>query len=149
MRAFTCLLLIILAYCDINCNKSNDLSAEYDDMLRSNLINTDYTAWMKIEKAEIYEQIKADNGTIGYVVLKVNAKVIETFKGDVFKNIEYYQWCEAPVKIEKWVDVEDITSLKFSKENNKFLIPDNGYGVPVTKKLLKIARSYKKRESIK
>ena len=78
------------------------------------------------------------------MILKIDAEVIETFKGGKFENVTYFQWCEAPVKLENWINNENITSLEYSEKDDHYYIPDNGYSVPVTNKLLKIARSCKK-----
>jgi hypothetical protein len=141
MKKLISIFIIIFYLYGCHNNEEKDF---YNQLLISNLNNTPYTAYLKIKKVEINKDIKSDSGKCGYVILKIDAEVIETFKGDKFKNITYFQWCETPVELDNWINNENITSLEYSKKDNHYYVPDNGYSIPATNKLLKIARSCKK-----
>jgi hypothetical protein len=124
--------------CAIGRNISDDSFLE--ELLLSNLEKTLYTAHVIIAKTETSREIYSDSGQVGYIIFKVYADVIETFKGNKYDKIEYFIFLEAPSKGPP-IGEEFIVSLHYSEEKDQYYIPDNGYDLPVTKRLKDIARS--------
>jgi len=115
----------------------------FEELLLSNLREAPYTAHVKITRAERSKEIYSDSGEAGYIMFKVHADVIETFKGGNYSKIEYFIFLEAPSK-GPMVGQEFIVSLHYSEKKDEYRVPDNGYVLPVTERLENTARSYRK-----
>jgi len=112
----------------------------FEELLLANLQDAPYTAHVKITKTERNKESYSDSGKVGYVIFKVHADVVETFRGASYSDIEYSVFLEAPSNGPR-VGEEFIVSLYYSEEKDEYYIPDNGYALPVTDRLKNIARS--------
>lgn len=131
------LLIILLSGCASIQEESND--SFYESLLLSNIKNTPYTAHVKIKAAELINIIYSDSGQPGYIVFKVYTDVIEIFKGESSARVIYSVTHEAPSKGPP-IGKEFIVSLQRS-EKGSYYIPDNGYALPFTEKLRRLAKS--------
>ena len=136
------LTLIFILSLIFGCATSQKVSDDsfFKGLLLSNLQESAFTAHVKITKTEKNKEIYSDSEELGYMIFKVYADVIETFKGDKYDRIEYFIFQEFPSDGPP-VGEEFIVSLHYSEEKDEYYIPDNGYNLPVTEALKNIARS--------
>jgi hypothetical protein len=134
--------LIFILSSNLSCFTSPTTSdvSFFKALLLSNLQKTPYTAHIRIAKTEKRKEIYSDSGEVGYIIFKVTADVLETFKGEKFDEIEYSIFQEAPSK-GPLIGNEWIVSLHYSEEKDEYYIPDNGYVLPVIETLKNTARS--------
>ncbi|MDI6809821.1 MAG: hypothetical protein QME66_12730 [Candidatus Eisenbacteria bacterium] len=137
MRLVPALMLIIVSGCSVFRGAADH--SLYEQLLLSNLRETPYTAHIKIARVEKNREILSDSGELGYVVFKVQAEVIETYKGDKYSTIEYFVFREAPSEGPP-VGENLIVSLRRSEEGD-YYVSDNGYELPATESLIRLARS--------
>ena len=97
-------------------------------------------AHIRITETEKHKEIYSDSGEFGYIIFKVTADVIETFKGKKFDEIEYSIFQEHPSK-GPLIGNEWIVSLHYSEEKIEYYIPDNRYVLHVTETLKNTVRS--------
>jgi hypothetical protein len=140
MKSALPVILVIFLGCAAGRNMPDDSLSE--NLLLSNLEETPYTAHVKTTSVEKNKEIRSDSGEIGYVVFKVQAEVIETFKGDKKSTIEYFVMHEAPSKGPRLG--EDLIASLNRSEEGEYYVPDNGYELPATKSLIRLARSWAK-----
>ncbi len=145
MKILSALFLISLFIFGCSDQSADELNEGFGQILASNLQNMPYAALTRITAAEIDQEIRTDKGDVGYVILKVRADVLETFKGDIYDQITWYEWCEAPADLNNLINHTDITCLEYSEKDNRYYIPDNGCRIPAAKSLLKAARSYRQK----
>jgi hypothetical protein len=137
MRIILTLMLILAFGCAVSQELSDD--SFYQGLLLSNLQETPSTAHIRITRIEKNKEIYTESGRLGYIVFKVQADVIETFKGNKHMAIDYSIFREAPSE-GPLIGEEFIVSLHRS-EKGEYYIPDNGYELPATEALKRLARS--------
>lgn len=115
-----------------------DDEAFFNKLINENVIETPFSALIKTVSYEPVNDIRTDRGVTGYITYKFIAVVEEVFKGKAFTQIEYYVTYEAGIK-PVVNDQSQIISLCFSTDN-KLYVPDNGYRIDATDKLIAIAR---------
>ena len=140
MTKFLALIFIVSSnFSCVTSLKASDVSF-FEALLMSNLQKTPYTAHIRITKTERHKEIYSDSGEVGYIIFRVTADVIETFKGKKFDEIEYSIFQEATSK-GPLIGNEWIVSLHYSEEKDEYYIPDNGFVLPVTETLKNTVRS--------
>jgi len=110
----------------------------FENLISDNIKQTQYSALIKTASAEPIADIRSDSGSIGYISYKFIAEVELVFKGILKNQIEYYVTYEAGIKPVISLHSQ-IISLCLSKENRLY-VPDNGYRIDATAKLIKIAK---------
>jgi len=116
---------------------SND-DAFFENLISDNIKQTQYSALIKTVSVEPIADIRSDSGSIGYISYKFIAEVEILFKGVLKNQIEYYVTYEATIKPVISLHSQ-IISLCLSKDNRLY-VPDNGYRIDATEKLIKIAK---------
>lgn len=123
---------------------SDELACE---LVPRNIEEMPYSAHVRIVASAHFADIRADDGSAGYVVLKIRGKVLETFKGPRLEYIEYLQTVESPAS-RPAVNVELIVSLARSAKG-MYSIADNGYVFAATSKRIAIARKAATRQPLR
>ena len=75
-----------------------------------------------------------------YPTYLLTCDVLETFKGEAFNQIAFLRGVEEGYKTLPIGD-EYIVSLFINEKNGQYYLGDNGYDLPATQPLLKIARA--------
>jgi len=109
----------------------------FENLISNNVKKTSYSALIKTVSVEPVADIRSDSGSTGYISYKFIAEVEKAFKGSLNNQIEYYVTYEASIKpiISKY---SQIISLCLSSDNRLY-VPDNGYRIDATNKLISIA----------
>ncbi|MFC1875793.1 hypothetical protein ACFL2E_00755 [Thermodesulfobacteriota bacterium] len=102
-------------------------------LLRSNFKETPYSAWVKIQ------DVKKKGNELLYPTYLLTCDVFETFKGEPLNQIAFLRGVENGYKTLPIGD-ETIVSLFINEKNGQYYLGDNGYDLPATQHLLKIAR---------
>lgn len=106
------------------------------ELIDSNMQETPYTALVQIGTATLAK--RTGTATEGYVSFLVKAKVLETFKGEARKEVEYYETHEAP-----WhgpqAGARVVVSL-INRQDGALMVPDVGYVFPASAKVIERAR---------
>ena len=131
----TILLLVFL----FSCKALADDDIFFENLIRNNVKETEYSALIKTVSVEPVADIRSDSGSIGYISYKFIAEVETVFKGLLNNQIEYYVTYEAGIKpiISKH---SQIISLCLSRDKRLY-VPDNGYRIDATDKLITIAKA--------
>ncbi|MCW8934713.1 MAG: hypothetical protein OQK98_08310 [Gammaproteobacteria bacterium] len=110
----------------------------FENLISNNVKETEYSALIKTLSFEPVNKIISGSGSIGYITYKFIAEVEKVFKGLLNKQIEYYVTYEAGIKpaLSKH---SQIISLCLSQDK-KLYVPDNGYRIDATDKLITIAK---------
>lgn len=110
----------------------------FENLIANNVKETEYSALIKTVSVEPVADIRSDSGSIGYISYKFIAEVEKVFKGLLNNQIEYYVTYEAGIKpvISKH---SQIINLCLSSDK-RFYVPDNGYRIDATDKLISIAK---------
>ena len=113
------------------------------DLLASNMAECPYTALVRIEHTSSAQAIVDDKGHAGYVTLRLDVTVIESFSGTAHDTIALYQTVEAPAHPphdgERWV-----VSFRLGRDG-RFVVPDNGYVFPDDADIIRRARELGRR----
>ena len=109
-----------------------------EKLLRDNFKTNPYMAWVKVIKVEEKGRLML------YPTYLLKCEVRETFKGKVLKKIAFFCAVEEGYK-KLPIGKEYIVSLFYEKKKKVYYLGDNGYDLPVTKKLLKVARELKEK----
>lgn len=118
----------------------------FENLISNNVKETEYSALIKTVSVEPVADIRSDSGSIGYISYKFIAEVEKVFKGLLNNQIEYYVTYEAGIKpvISKH---SQIISLCLSRDK-KLYVPDNGYRIDATDKLITIAKEASKKSTV-
>ena len=144
MKSLFLVITILLNISVVNAADVNPLFKElqefHEDLLRSNYIKTSVTAWVKVTSASIHEDMPPI-----YTKYIFKCEIIEIFKGPNVNEIEYIRFMETlkDIELNEYIGKTGIISVFFSNEKNEYYIGDNGYNLPDTPHLLKIARELK------
>lgn len=136
MKQIIITLLLVLA-CSV-CHAQESLRELHEGLLKSNFAETPYTAWVKV--VDVHKK----GHELLYPTYLYICEVLETFKGERFKRIEYLRGVEEEYK-ELPIGQTTIVSLFINAENGRYYLGDNGYDLPDTIYLLDIARQMKVR----
>ena len=114
--------------------------ARWKRFLTSDWIELDYIATLKIVG------VTKGEPDLGFVTYRVSCEVIETFKGELLKTIEYSDTWEHP-SIGPELNSTLITSLTYSKERGTYSSPENRGLYRPNDSLLKFLREKRERST--
>ena len=107
------------------------------DLIDGNLRDTTYTAHVRIDSVENKAK-DATHATGGYVTFHVHATVLETFRGAVRPQVDYFETHDAPSAGPQ--PGSDILVSLDKLDDGNYAVPDNGYVFPATRAVLERAR---------
>ena len=138
--ALITLMNISVAYATGKDSSLEEFQEFHANLLISNYIKTSVTAWVKITDASIHEKIPPI-----YTKYKFKCEILEIFKGPKLNEIEYIRFMETlnNNELNEFIGKTGLISVFFSNEKNQYYIGDNGYNLPDTPHLLRIARELK------
>lgn len=109
-----------------------------DELLASNMAECAYTARVYVEHVDVAQTSPSDDGRTGYVTLKLDVTVLESFGEDPPFTIVLYETVEAPAHPPQ---AKERLLVSFRKDSDgHFVIPDNGYVFPDDPDVLQRAR---------
>ena len=129
------ILTLIMIFCS-NGLAQESLQELQEKLLKSNIKETSYSAWVKVI------DVKKKGNELLYPTYILICDVIETFKGKPFKQIEFLRGVEYGYTVLP-IGNEYIVSLFINEKNGQYYLGDNGYDLPVSKRLIKTARELK------
>jgi len=118
-----------------------------DDLLASNMTECDDTALVRIDRAEVAQTLKDDQGREGYVTFKLDVTVLESFAGTAHDAIVLYETAEAPARPPP-AGARFVVSFQL-KRDGRFVVPDGSYRFPPDRDVIERARVLGKRTKIK
>ena len=131
-------IFILIMFFTIGSKAFADDDIFFENLISNNVKQTQFSALIKTVSVEAVADIRSDSGFTGYITYKFIAEVESVFKGPLNNQIEYYVTYEAAIKPVVSLHSQ-IISLCLSSDNRLY-IPDNGYRIDATEKLIKIAR---------
>jgi hypothetical protein len=126
------ILALFIIFCS-PCFAQESLQELQQALLRSNFNETPYSAWVKVTN------VKKKNNELFYPTYLCICDVLETFKGKQTKRIEFLRGVENGYQ-ELPIGNEYIVSLFINEENGQYYLGDNGYDLPASNDLIKLAR---------
>ena len=131
MKSISILALLVIIFSP--CFAQESLQEIQTQLLRSNFKETPYSAWVKVL------DVKKKGNELLYPTYLLICDVLETFKGEQLKQITFLRGVEDGYKVLP-IGHETIVSLFINEKNYQYYLGDNGYDLPATQPLLKIAR---------
>jgi hypothetical protein len=125
--------LVLLMIFSTPCFSQESMQEPQTQLLRSNFKETPYSAWVKVL------DVKKMGTELLYPTYLLICDVRETFKGKQRKQVEFLRGVEDGYK-ELPTGDEYIVSLFINEKNGQYYLGDNGYDLPATSHLLRIAR---------
>ena len=133
------ILLFLFLFCFCSFSFAGESLEKFQaGLLKSNFNETPYTALVKIT------DVKKANRKLLYPTYLLICEVIETYKGKDLKQIKYLRGVEEGYK-NLPTGKSYIVSLFFNTENGFYYMGDNGYDLPASRYLIKIARKLKEK----
>ena len=124
----TIILLLLVMICSL-CHAQESLQEFHEGLLKSNFADTPYTAWVKVI------EVQKKGHELLYPTYLFICDVLETFKGQRFKRIEYLRGVEEEYKVFP-IGQTYIVSLFINEENGLYYLGDNGYDLPDSESFL-------------
>ncbi len=113
------------------------------DLVRANIVTTDYTAIVYILKGRVKERSPLRYLKGGYVNHIYRARVLETIRGGRYDTITFSVMAESDIDL-IMPEYPVIVSL-CGKKSDAMYVPDNGYELPATPALAAAARDMARR----
>lgn len=135
MKSVIVMALLLIICPSIFAQESFQVAQE--TLLRSNFNDTPYSAWVKIQ------DVKTKGNLLLYPTYLLICDVLETFRGEQLKQIQFLRGVEDGYS-KLPIGDETLVSLFINEENGQYYLGDNGYDLPASKHLIKIARELKK-----
>ncbi len=133
------ILLFLFLFCFHSFSFAGESLEEFQaGLLKSNFNETPYTALVKIT------DVKKENSKLLYPTYLIICEVIETYKGQDVKQVKYLRGVEEGYRNPP-TGKSYIVSLFLNTENGLYYMGDNGYDLPASRYLIKIARKLKKK----
>jgi len=112
-----------------------------DDLQRDNVLywldRADVTAHVRIDAVATANEIRDDRGHVGYIRFRVDATVLESFRGAERGPIEFFVTQEQPSQPPRG---EFIVSLARANDGTLSYADDSAWWIPATPSLLAAAR---------
>jgi hypothetical protein len=112
-----------------------------EDLLRDNVLywleRADVTAHVRIDQVATAQEIRDDRGQVGYVRFRVDATVLESFRGPAPGPIVFFVTQEQPSRPPRG---EFIVSLDRGDDGTLYFADDSAWWVAATPRLLAAAR---------
>jgi ketosteroid isomerase-like protein len=118
-----------------------------DDLLRDNVLywldRADVTAHVRIDRVATSREIRDDRGRVGYIRFRVDATVLESFRGSAPGPIAFFVTQEQPSEPPRG---QFIVSLDRGDDGTLYFADDSAWWVAATPALLAAARKAARRQ---